>query len=469
MDNYRPISCLPIWSKIYERIVYDQFYLYLSTSRILNKGQFGFRRGKSTSHALLDVINYISNHLNDGNIVAAVFLDLRKAFDIVSHKILLKKLEHFGVTGQELSWFRDYLTNRKIITSCNGTLSNNNHYLSRSVPQGSILGPLLFLLFINDLPDSTILKCSLFADDTTCLAGGPDISSVGNLVNNELFKISQWLKSNELALNTSKTKVMIFSNKVKVPDFAFQFNFSNNMHSDDSNLIFNIDRISNSSEVPAFKLLGVYLDEHLSFNYHCKKLCNKISSCQFAINRVKNILSSSALKKLYYALIHPHILYGLLIYSCTNNSNINMIFKKQKQCVRTISKVQYNAHTEPLFWNLKILPLNDLILQQKLMLMHSIFYGYSVTMFDFQLNAEADLHRFALRNANNFFEPRSNKKSLDKLPIFELPKIWNNFDNDIKEKSNKLEFKTLIKYTRLDLYENFQCDKLFCRSCMLTV
>ena len=155
MDNYRPISCLPIWSKIYERVVYDQFYLYLSTSRILNKSQFGFRRGKSTSHALLDVINYISNHLNDGNIVAAIFLDLRKAFDIVSHKILLKKLEHFGVTGQELSWFRDYLSNRKIITSCNGTLSNNNHYLSRSVPQGSILGPLI-LLFINDLPDSTI-------------------------------------------------------------------------------------------------------------------------------------------------------------------------------------------------------------------------------------------------------------------------------------------------------------------------
>ena len=146
-----------------------------------------------------------------------------------------------------------------------------------------------------------------------------------------------------------------------------------------------------------------------------------------------------------------------------------MIFIKQKQCVRTISKVQYNAHTEPLFWILKILPLNDLILQQKLMLMHSIFYGYSVTMFEFQLNAGAGLHRFALRNANNFFEPRSNKKSLDELPIFELPKIWNNFDNDIKEKSNKLEFKTLIKYTRLDLYENFQCDKLFCRSCMLTV
>ena len=142
------------------------------------------------------------------------------------------------------------------------------------------------------------------------------------------------------------------------------------------------------------------------------------------------------------------------------------LFKKQKQCIRTLSKSAYNAHTEPLFSTHKILNLYDLIIQQKLKFMHSVYYGYSELIFDFQLNSGVASHRFRLRNANDFHEQRSNKASLDRLPYFDFPKVWNSFNPDIKGVLDKIEFKTQVKYNLLDNYTNFICQKLVCNTCL---
>ena len=224
MNNYRPISCLSSFSKIFEKIAHEQLSLYLEVNKILNPNQLGFQKGRSTVHALTKIMNFLAESFNDNKFVVAVFLDYKKAFDLVSHDILLKKLEKIGIKGIYLNWFKTYLANRKMYTMINGSLSSNMKVINRSVPQGSILGPLLFLIFINDMPNCTNLLSILFADDTTTLACGDDIELLGPIVNTELQKIGTWLKANELSINTTKTKIMIFSQNRKIPDFNFVFN-----------------------------------------------------------------------------------------------------------------------------------------------------------------------------------------------------------------------------------------------------
>ena len=167
VSNYRPISCLPVLSKVFEKTVFNQLFTYLSINSILSYNQFGFQPGKSTLHPLIQMLNYIAKAFNDNKFVVAVFLDLSKAFDTINHSILLSKLKKIGLNETSLTWFQSYLSVRKSYCHVNGVLSSNYKILNQSVPQGSILGPLLFLVFVNDLPLSNDLDTILFADDTT--------------------------------------------------------------------------------------------------------------------------------------------------------------------------------------------------------------------------------------------------------------------------------------------------------------
>ena len=327
-------------------------------------------------------------------------------------------------------------------------------------------GLLLFLIFINDLPLSNDLDTILFADDTTLLKGGSDINETGNFVNSQLQKLGLWLRANELLINTSKTKVMVFSNKMLVPDFNFYFNLNDFDGPVNLDLIQPLERISNSSSTNTIKMLGVLLDENLSFNQHCQKICKKINSALFHLNSVKNTLSSSALTKLYYALIHPHLIYCLPVFSFTSQKNINLIRNKQKRCIRIIQKAKFNAHTEPLFFKAQILPLDDLILQQKLIFMHSLVYNHTPVIYqDFFPNREVNWH-FNLRNSNDFFVARAYSTLVHKMSLVNFPQTWNDLDQSIKDISSKIAFKKQLKLYLLDKYSNFRCSNLTCYSCI---
>ena len=213
--NYRPISILPVLSKILEKVVLKRLLDFLNKHDILNSSQFGFRKHHSTTLALIDLIDNISNSLDNKDYTIGVFLDLSKAFDTINHEILLNKLSYYSIRGRQLTWFSNYLSNRQQYVNFNGTSSQRN-IIKCGVPQGSILGPILFLLYINDiLNSSSFFKFILFADDTNIICSDKSLTTLLHNVNVEMNKVSLWLKANKLTLNTMKTKFMLFVPKNK--------------------------------------------------------------------------------------------------------------------------------------------------------------------------------------------------------------------------------------------------------------
>ena len=211
LSNYRPISVLPCFSKILERLMYNRLYKHLSNSKILYPKQFGFQKSHSTDHALLQLVDQIYESFERNEYTIGVFIDLSKAFDTVDHNILLKKLEIYGISDTHLQWFRNYLSNRKQYIQFDGWQKTNYKTVKCGVPQGSILGPLLFLLYINDLQfASDLLDPIMFADDTNLFYSNKDINTAFLKVNDELQKINEWFISNKLSLNVKKKQILVF-------------------------------------------------------------------------------------------------------------------------------------------------------------------------------------------------------------------------------------------------------------------
>jgi hypothetical protein len=450
-DNYRPISLLSSISKVLEKAVACRLVNHLKYNNLLNENQFGFQEGFSTMHHLLKLTNYVTNEINKKNYTVGIFLDLKKAFDTVPHRILLKKLEKLGIRGMALRWFTNYLNGRSQKVEIDGCLSDIE-YLTISIMQGSILGPILFLCFINDMPNCTELLSLLFADDTACLTSGPDLKAVITKANTELQKISQWFRANKMAVNVSKTKYIIFKPKGKKIDIGPRegviFNNNDPGGINDERKIFELDRIYDENPNPldkSFKLLGVYLNENMTFNQHCNHVCNKLAQANYVINKVKNILPRNALRTLYFSLFQSHLLYCLPIYACTTAKNMERIKVMQKKVIRAICNTTYNAHTEPLFEQLNILPLNKLILYNQSLLMHSVMHKHSPQALYNQWITNADRNREReLRNGQDIYLPVATSDQAKKLPFFSLAKVWNDLPYE-KMYQNQLTFKIWLK------------------------
>ena len=335
-DNYRPIALVNTLSKVLEKIVSIKLTNHLQINDLLYKHQYGFLKGRSTEQNLLHVVNFISQALNKGNFCIGIFLDLKKAFDVCSHDILLKKLKKFGIEGKAHDWFKSYLLNRKQKVDIMGNLSEETT-INISVLQGTTLGPILFLCYINDIYNASSLATFLFADDTSCLAEHNNLNDLIVFVNCELQKLANWFRSNKMAVNISKTKYIIFRTKGKQIDYNIPpVTFNNNEIGvqNDPNNISILERVyidNPEQEHKYYKLLGVYLDEYLSFDKHVSYICAKLARANFCIKRAANKLSIKALTSLYYALVHPHLLYCNTILNCTSAKNLTKIAKLQKK------------------------------------------------------------------------------------------------------------------------------------------
>jgi hypothetical protein len=310
-------------------------YNHLDLNNLIYKHQCGFQRNKSTEHNLIHVTNFVGQAINEGNLCIGIFLDLKKAFDTVQHDILLKKLSKYGINGVALDWFKSYLSDRSQCVDINGTMSDFKRILM-SVLQGSSLGPILFLVFINDIYLCTNLNMYLFADDTNALAKGENLTDLMDHVNSELKKIAVWFRANKLVVNSSKTKYMIFRTKnrninLNGKDIFMDFNEPNGTLRPE--LKVKLMRVHNDAdkENQTYKLLGVAFDKYLSFNQQLTHMHRKISRSLYLLNRSKNFLTKNALRMLYFATVHSHLMYCPIITGICSKTNINKLFLLPKK------------------------------------------------------------------------------------------------------------------------------------------
>jgi hypothetical protein len=473
LDNYRPISLLSVFSKVLEKAVCNRLVVHMELNNILSNSQFGFRGGRSTLQPMILLMNKITQTLEKKEHGVAVFCDLRKAFDSCDHEILLKRIGQIGVGGTELKWFENYLKNRLQYVQIKGENSSNQSII-RGVPQGSVLGPILFLIYINNLPSCTTLSTFLFADDTTLYFSHNDIDVLIETVNMELRKVTDYFRDSKISLHPAKTKFLVFSNNatVKNRNFQLQINF-NNMNMNDQTLITEVNPVKSNDDTPAVRFLGVYFDASLNFRYHISLLTTKLSRALFILRSTKNFLTPAALKSVYFSLFHCHLIYCLPIWSSTHQNQISKIYKMQKVAIRIISQAKYNTHTEPLFKKAEILPFPDLIYFFNLQVMHNYINGYLPSQFNTTWTSSEERRRddfnIVLRNGNVLETPFTRLSMSSLHPYVKMPKSWISFENEeIKILRGKNEFNQKLKTFLLSkLSSVVNCSRMFCPTCSL--
>jgi hypothetical protein len=438
LNNYRPISLLPAISKVLERIMFNQLYTFFQLNKFFYPSQYGFREKHSTELATLEIVDKITQDLDSGETPINIYLDLSKAFDTLDHNILTYKLSYYGIQGIALNLCKNYLSNRLQYVEFDNAKSDYA-IVTTGVPQGSILGPLLFIIYINDIATvSDLFTAIIYADDTsltsTLKSFGP-IECISSNINKEINKICQWLKLNKLSLNIKKTKFMIFHMRQK------QNVYKPTIY---------IDGIEIEC-VDSFDFLGITLDKHLNWNSHVNKIANKISKTAGILNKLKHILPLEILKIIYTSLITPHLNYGILIWS----SNTSRLSKIQKKCLRRIKLEKYNAHTEPIFKELKLLKIKDLCKLQILKFYYKLVNKSLPKYFDCMVpKRSSEVHQRYTRQINNFATPMVNHEFARKCIRYLLVYNINNTSKQIIEKTHTHSYNGYSLYIK-----NYILDK----------
>ena len=279
-SNYRPISLISNLSKIIEKLLYQCLYAFLNEHNCLYKHQFGFRNHHSTNHALISITEY-----DNGEFARGVFLDFQKAFDTVNHEMLLSKLEHYGIRGVPLNLLISYLKNRSQYTSINN-FSSKTLPINHGVPQGSVLGPLLFLIYINDLVYAVQhSKVHHFADDTNILCTSKSLKDINKKVNHDLKNIVEWVRAYKISLNFSKTELILFRSKNKLINKKMNFRISG----------------QKVEMVKKTKYLGIILDKNLSFKYNIENLRFKLNTANGLLAKIRHYVQAGLRRTLYFA------------------------------------------------------------------------------------------------------------------------------------------------------------------------
>ena len=430
-NSYRPISLLLTISKILEKVIYKRVYKFLQETRQITDNQFGFRSNHSCTDAIINLCSEIIKNNERRIHTLGVFLDLSKAFDTLSHNILLMKLEKYGLRGVALDWFSSYLSGRKLrskvaVSSGNTCTYSDYHEVNVGTPQGSCLGPLLFLLYINDLNlNLEYSKIILFADDTTIFMGHRNLNYLNWCLMVDLNNINDWFLANKLTLNIDKSHYLHFGTK-------------------SSNLI-NIELNGISLFEPkSLKFLGVLINNKLDWTCHINNLVNKLKRNFHLLRNGKNLMDTHTLKLIYHAHLESHILYGLPVWgSMCSQEQIQCIKKVQCKAVKQILK---HCSFKTACKKLKILPIDQLIALELSKL------GYKLTnnqlpinvirclQEDYQNKQLVKKHRYPTRNKSDLNIPIYNKSAHSRSFLVRSISLFNNLPNSVKSKSTLSSF-----------------------------
>ena len=429
-ENYRPISVLTCFSKLLEKLVVKRLTQFIDKNNILSKHQYGFRKNRSTEHAIIDFVDKITTAIDQGKFSVGIFLDLSKAFDTINHKILIRKMEHYGIRGIAKKWFENYLCNRKQLVKYNG-VESEEMTITSGVPQGSVLGPILFLLYINDIQFcSELVSIILFADDTNILYSETCLKTLNEILQIEMNKIANWLNVNKLSLNTTKTKLILFRSRNKKSKHDLKISINK----------------ENIKQVKNITFLGIVIDEFLTWRDHIELISKKIIKCAAIISKIRHFTNLNSLKLIYFALVYPYLTYGNLIWGNAYKSHIQKLVNIQKKIIRLMTFKSYSDHTEPIFNDLKILnvyKLNEYLTSSfmfryfHLNNLPEIFTNYFIT--------NKDIHNYNTRNASllhkKYNRTNYNKHTLANKGI----DVWNNLPLQYKEIRSFPIFKTTMK------------------------
>ena len=427
--NYRPISILPVLSKVIERAVFDQLYPFLDSNQMLHESQSGFRPGFSTASALLDITEDWLKSIDNGEYIGIVMLDLRKAFDTVNHKLLIDKLQTYGFDDHVIRWFRSYLNERCHVTSVNGSKSSERKSVC-GIPQGSILGPLLFILYINDLPKYvTNVKVSMYADDTAIYFSSKNVNDVVNRINCDLENIDNWLACNKLSLNVDKTHFMIIGTPQRLA----------NLHDVDLNVHIKGARIQRANHC---KHLGVEIDDKLIWNEQIDKVRKKVLTGLYFMKKAANFIPKQYQSMLYNCIIAPYFNYCNVVWGRCNKTLCNKLQVLQNRAAKIITGVsRYGSSTEAL--NV----LNWKNLEEKLsvseaVVMYKIVNNQAPSYLSNRFSKRETCYN--TRHKHDLFMQKPNTEYMKRSFTYRGAKLWNSLDDNVKNACNPISFKQLL-------------------------
>ena len=366
------------------------------------------------------MVDKIQRAIDNKNYSCGVFIDLCKAFDTVDHHILLDKLEYYGIRGIAHKWFSSYLSNRSQFVSL-GQMESGPQQILCGVPQGSVLGPLLFLLYVNDLHKcSNVPDFHLFADDTNIFLQDQNLKSLELKINEELDKVNQWLQSNRLSLNIDKTNFVIFHPPQRKPQPVSL-------------------KISGRpvEQMTYVKYLGLIIDCHLNWKKHAHEVSKKISRGIGILSKLRHFVTNDILTQLYYSLVYPFLTYGIIVWGNTYTTTLKPIAILQKKAVRIITFSKRDAHSSPLFSQLGLIKLMDLVSIHTALFMFQYHHNLLPKAFDNFFLSISSKHNYNTRLASkSTYYINRVRTNYGKFNLhFSGPSIWNNLDEELKSLS----------------------------------